>query len=554
MRNASSLLGLMLAITAGCGTTNNPTSTADLSSPDMAIDCKANPQACPCRGDGDCLKVPNSPRCDVTVGQCVACLPVNDNCTTGSSCRKINSVWACLATCVDGDSSCQKILGPTSSCCGGACIDIAKDVLNCGACGNPCPAVSNGQPACTNGACVVGICNTNFADCDKSPADGCEANLGSDTMNCGACGTVCMPGPNAGAMCSGGKCSSLCLPGWSDCNGDPKDGCEVNTDANPNNCGGCGKACLPPAHATGACDGGKCAYRCALNFGDCDGNVANGCETDVSKDPNNCGHCANVCPVRPNAQAAQCTAGQCTNVCNKGYGDCDGNLNNGCESDTSKDMANCGGCGMLCNTLNTQSAVCAGSTCTLVCKMGFSDCDMDSTTGCEAQLSRDSKNCGACGNVCPMNTPFCSKGQCGNILPSVNYTGMFQQGQSSPQQCADWQTFQTALVTGPYSTITINGSLDMMGVSCTQAGPADQLCQALHNHQNTSVFCDGRTWQVGVNQCNQDMQLTATGCTCCCDGSPSYILRPCIANNNWGNVGPSGSCNAPSQTMNVSCQ
>jgi hypothetical protein len=95
-----------------------------------------------------------------------------------------------------------------------------------------------------------------------------------------------------------------------------------------------------------------------------------------------------------------------------GYGDCDGNLNNGCESDTSKDMANCGGCGMLCNTKNTKSAVCAGSVCTIVCNPGYSDCDMDPATGCESKLSNDPKNCGACGNVCPMNLPGCQKGMC----------------------------------------------------------------------------------------------------------------------------------------------
>jgi hypothetical protein len=412
-----------------------------MQSPDMAIDCKANPQLCPCRSDGDCLKVPNSPRCDVTVGQCVACLPVNDNCVTGSSCRKVNSVWTCQTACA-ADSDCQKILGATGSCCGAVCIDIAKDVLNCGACGMACGAVSNGQPACIGGACVIGVCNTGWADCDKAPIDGCESQTATDVMNCGGCGMTCMPGANAGASCIGGKCGSACLPGWSDCNNDAKDGCEVNTDGSAANCGGCGKACVPPNHAVGACDSGRCGFRCALNYGDCDGNVANGCETDVTKDTNNCGHCGNICPVRPNAMAAGCAANQCTNVCNKGYGDCDGNLNNGCESDTTKDMANCGGCGMLCSTANTQSATCTGSVCFQICKKGWNDCNMDPTDGCEANFLSDGKNCGACGNVCPMNMPFCVNGACG--FSSHNIAQLMVDGDTGPGNgCGDYSEWFT---------------------------------------------------------------------------------------------------------------
>jgi hypothetical protein len=52
-------------------------------------------------------------------------------------------------------------------CCGGACVDLSNDVLNCGGCGQTC-----GQE-------TQGCCN---AICD---------DVYEDTNNCGTCGDVC---------------------------------------------------------------------------------------------------------------------------------------------------------------------------------------------------------------------------------------------------------------------------------------------------------------------------------------------------------------------------
>jgi hypothetical protein len=38
--------------------------------------------------------------------------------------------------------------------CGGTCVDLATSAMNCGACNNACPTVSNGAPRCQMGACV----------------------------------------------------------------------------------------------------------------------------------------------------------------------------------------------------------------------------------------------------------------------------------------------------------------------------------------------------------------------------------------------------------------
>jgi hypothetical protein len=69
---------------------------------------------------------------------------------------------------------------------------------------------------------------------------------------------------------------------------DPVNGCA--TAAAPD-----GTACSLP-NATGTCSKGVCGGDvCQSGFGNCDGNSANGCEDNVTSDPNNCGGCGNVC-------------------------------------------------------------------------------------------------------------------------------------------------------------------------------------------------------------------------------------------------------------------
>jgi hypothetical protein len=154
-------------------------------------------------------------------------------------------------------------------------------------------------------------------------------------------------------------CDWVCLPGWADCNHQAGDGCEIATDADFRNCGACGVTCASPANAASACDVGKCGFRCLVGWGDCNLDPKDGCETSVVADIGNCGHCGNACPVRPNARAAVCLKGQCGSQCQPGFGDCNGNPLDGCEADLLRDPADCGACGNAC--ANGQS--CVGGRC-----------------------------------------------------------------------------------------------------------------------------------------------------------------------------------------------
>jgi hypothetical protein len=166
--------------------------------------------------------------------------------------------------------------------------------------------------------------------------------------------------------CVSGVCVPVCGSGFADCDGDPSNGCEANLDADPVHCGTCTKVC-PTDAGSPICTGGVCGTSsCAAGSGDCDGNPGNGCETNLNTSTGNCRFCGNACT---NAHGStSCSAGVCTPACGGGFGDCDGNPTNGCETATST-ITNCGSCGLVC-TSDAGTPVCNGGTCATSCSVG----------------------------------------------------------------------------------------------------------------------------------------------------------------------------------------
>jgi len=152
-------------------------------------------------------------------------------------------------------------------------------------------------------------CNGRDDDCDARVDE--DAPVAADPSNCGACGVRC----GAGETCSGGRCvcgtaegdvgaGEACAGGANECCG----GACIDTSLDAAHCGGCGDVCRTGANASPACRDGRCRLACATGFGDCNGDADDGCETNLLTSTRNCGACGTRCSGATNA----CCAGVCS--------------------------------------------------------------------------------------------------------------------------------------------------------------------------------------------------------------------------------------------------
>jgi len=96
--------------------------------------------------------------------------------------------------------------------------------------------------------------------------------LSNDRNNCGKCGNTCIQGQ----ICVNGGCT----------------------------CGNCNIA-----NAVTKCVNNVCQFdHCVQGFADCDNNLNNGCETDLTSDPNNCNACGMACQQNWTCSGGVCSA------------------------------------------------------------------------------------------------------------------------------------------------------------------------------------------------------------------------------------------------------
>lgn len=133
------------------------------------------------------------------------------------------------------------------------CVSRTSVEYGCG--GDECRpcALPFAVSRCSNsGACAIATCEGSYENCDGEVANGCEVDLSRDEDNCGACGNACALA-NAANVCNRGTCSiSLCHPGFADCDGSARNGCEVDVLSSARHCGGCNQPC------EGICEEGEC--------------------------------------------------------------------------------------------------------------------------------------------------------------------------------------------------------------------------------------------------------------------------------------------------------
>jgi len=295
----------------------------------------------------------------VTTLSCVPACPPGFSCSERGCVPDTPSSGAC-------DGGCDLAL-PVSTGCQPSCAfptPVCNDSGVCVPClvDGDCLAGQSCRPSGSVTACVT-VCESDVTclrlGATEACCDGACVDTLSDAKNCGGCGAPCVV-PHAAAGCSAGQCQTgSCNPNWGDCNSDPQDGCETNLLLDTRNCGSCGTTCSLD-HARAACSGACYVAACDFGWGDCDGLSPNGCEQAVIADIENCGACGNSCPAQPHSSPA-CDNGTCQIArCSVGYADCDGNPGNGCEVPVGTDPANCGTCGHACGNLQ----VCRNGGCT----------------------------------------------------------------------------------------------------------------------------------------------------------------------------------------------
>lgn len=131
------------------------------------------------------------------------------------------------------------------------------------------------------------------AACDTQPSDIDEQGEGGNAL-------VCPTGTACGVSC-------------------------VDVQSDPNNCGVCGRSCVV-AHAEALCVQGECAMAgCDAGWGDCDGDVATGCEVEV--DCVEGASCSTGCASSGSLDCSDACAPLCvlsTESCNLIDDNCDG--------------------------------------------------------------------------------------------------------------------------------------------------------------------------------------------------------------------------------------
>lgn len=174
----------------GCGAPScSPCETARAVSMCVANECvidRCDP------GYADCNGIP-SDGCEADLSRALSCGACDRACSPDTPiCAPTDAGFQCTTGCSPD----------TPVRCGDECVSPLTDVRHCGGCNMKCPDLPQATAKCAAGGCEF-ACKTGFADCNMDPRDGCESNIASDRLHCGACGRSC-----GGGVCVRGACEA----------------------------------------------------------------------------------------------------------------------------------------------------------------------------------------------------------------------------------------------------------------------------------------------------------------------------------------------------------
>ena len=311
--------------------------------------------------------------------------------------------------CVDGECvllKCGTEENANVLACDGECVDITKDPLNCGGCGNSCannrpPYVSDSldSMACDDGKCVY-TCAAGYDNCGTDGTTEC-VDLSENRRHCGACDKVC----ESNEYCLDGECqTSKCTD---------ENACFQHGSCLTNDPTACGSGCMSctyelMAYEASCDDVGVChVTRCQNGF-----HFASDTTACVPNSPNACGSVDQAdavdCTALPDASDVQCINGKCVvGSCGDGYhlyeNTCEENSDEHCSFHDNK-----------CSIPNGTSHCQGGQCVTTGCNPGFHKegnyCTGDNLNNCGG------KDCtaepGWLGGLCTETTAQCQATNC----------------------------------------------------------------------------------------------------------------------------------------------
>jgi hypothetical protein len=255
------------------------------------------------------------------------------------------------------------------------------------------------------GSGEAGAAGTPGCAADEKECDGSCVPLADPATGCGSPDT-CEPCEidHATAACATDECSiDRCDDDWGDCNMDLADGCEQTLDDTIVHCGACDRACATAGVASVECNGGLCVSSCAAGSANCttpSTGADDGCETSTASDAENCGGCGNDCTAQG---LGVCSAGLCgcsqSGQCGNGSGvDCVGGACS-CDAIACRPGERCRRSG------GDQLCACNGGA-----ACGAAEVCCQTPAGC-TDVQTSPASCGACGRACTAGFT-CSAGAC----------------------------------------------------------------------------------------------------------------------------------------------